>query len=124
MASAFSASQWTPLLHPFFTSISIVTACVHISQTLPADLLSARFVGNKSPAWQQIQNRHILYELLRIRSGSLRTITNALEWNLRVVIKQLRKKIEKDPTRPRYILTEPRLYRFQLPIVASEEPPR
>jgi two-component system KDP operon response regulator KdpE len=45
--------------------------------------------------------------------------------NLRVVINQLRKKIEKDPTRPCYILTEPWLgYRFQLPIVASEKQPR
>jgi len=45
--------------------------------------------------------------------------------NLRVVINQLRKKIEKDPARPRYILTVPWLgYRFQLPIVASEKQPR
>jgi two-component system KDP operon response regulator KdpE len=45
--------------------------------------------------------------------------------NLRVVINQLRRKIEKDPTRPCYILTEPWLgYRFQLPIVASEKQPR
>jgi two-component system, OmpR family, KDP operon response regulator KdpE len=45
--------------------------------------------------------------------------------NLRVVINQLRKKIEKDPTRPRSILTEPWLgYRFHLPSVASEKPPR
>jgi DNA-binding winged helix-turn-helix (wHTH) protein len=45
--------------------------------------------------------------------------------NLRVVIKQLRKKIEKDPARPRYILTEPRLgYRFQLPSEAHAKRPR
>jgi two-component system KDP operon response regulator KdpE len=36
--------------------------------------------------------------------------------NLRVVIKQLRKKLEKDPASPRYILTEPGLgYRFRAP---------
>src|SRR5260370_29785891 len=45
--------------------------------------------------------------------------------NLRVVINQLRKKIEKDPTRPCYILTERWLgYRFQFPILASEKQPR
>ena len=43
--------------------------------------------------------------------------------NLRVVINQLRNKIEKDAARPRYVLTEPWLgYRFQFPIVASEPP--
>ena len=36
--------------------------------------------------------------------------------NLHAVISQLRKKIEKDPAHPRYIVTEPWLgYRFQLP---------
>jgi two-component system KDP operon response regulator KdpE len=42
--------------------------------------------------------------------------------NLRVVINQLRKKIETDPAHPRYILTEPWLgYRFQLQSLASEK---
>lgn len=38
--------------------------------------------------------------------------------NLRVVINQLRKKIEKDPSEPKYVLTEPWVgYRFQAPHV-------
>jgi two-component system KDP operon response regulator KdpE len=40
--------------------------------------------------------------------------------NLRVVINQLRKKIEKDPAQPKYILTEPWVgYRFQPPKAAA-----
>jgi two-component system KDP operon response regulator KdpE len=42
--------------------------------------------------------------------------------NLRVVINQLRKKIEKDPAHPLYILTEPWLgYRFQVPSKDSDK---
>ncbi|MGB7847300.1 MAG: response regulator transcription factor [Candidatus Acidiferrum sp.] len=46
--------------------------------------------------------------------------------NLRVVINQLRKKIEKDPSQPKYILTEPWVgYRFQAPKTpAPKSPPR
>jgi two-component system, OmpR family, KDP operon response regulator KdpE len=43
--------------------------------------------------------------------------------NLRVVINQLRKKIESDPTHPKYILTEPWVgYRFQMPRSAAANP--
>ena len=45
--------------------------------------------------------------------------------NLRVVINQLLKKLEKDPAHPRYILTEPWLgYRSQPPASDSEKRPR
>jgi two-component system KDP operon response regulator KdpE len=41
--------------------------------------------------------------------------------NLRVVINQLRKKIEKDPAQPKFILTEPWVgYRFQPPKMAAK----
>ena len=41
--------------------------------------------------------------------------------NLRVVINQLRKKIEKDPAQPKFILTEPWVgYRFQPPKAAAK----
>jgi two-component system KDP operon response regulator KdpE len=44
---------------------------------------------------------------------------------VRVVIKQLRQKIELDPAHPRYIVTEPRIgYRFQLPSESPEKRPR
>jgi two-component system KDP operon response regulator KdpE len=44
--------------------------------------------------------------------------------NLRTVISQLRKKVEKDPAHPHYILTEPRFgYRFQPPSPASPKGP-
>jgi two-component system, OmpR family, KDP operon response regulator KdpE len=39
---------------------------------------------------------------------------------LHVIINQIRKKIEPEPNRPRYILTEPRVgYRFQLPFLGK-----
>ena len=44
---------------------------------------------------------------------------------VRIVIKQLRQKIEMDPSHPRYLETEPRIgYRFQLPSDTPEKPPR
>jgi two-component system KDP operon response regulator KdpE len=44
--------------------------------------------------------------------------------NLRVVINQLRKKIEKDPSQPKFILTEPWVgYRFEPPKATALKPP-
>jgi two-component system KDP operon response regulator KdpE len=44
---------------------------------------------------------------------------------VRIVIKQLRQKIEVNPAHPRYIETEPRIgYRFQLPSDTPEKGPR
>jgi len=41
--------------------------------------------------------------------------------SLRVVINQLRKKLEADPARPKYIVTEPWVgYRFQPPRVSAD----
>jgi two-component system KDP operon response regulator KdpE len=46
----------------------------------------------------------------------------AVTVNLRVLISQLRNKIEKDPAQPRYIVTEPWLgFRFQLPRETPEK---
>ena len=43
--------------------------------------------------------------------------------NLRVVINQLRKKIEANPAQPKFILTEPWVgYRFQAPRAGGKEP--
>jgi two-component system KDP operon response regulator KdpE len=45
--------------------------------------------------------------------------------NLRVVINQLRKKIEADPARPKYIVTEPWVgYRFQTPAASAPKSSR
>jgi two-component system, OmpR family, KDP operon response regulator KdpE len=45
---------------------------------------------------------------------------------VRVVVKEIRKKIEKDPAHPRYVVTEPRIgYMFQLaPQTVEKRPPR
>jgi len=43
--------------------------------------------------------------------------------NLRVVINQLRKKIEKNSSQPKFILTEPWVgYRFQPPKIMAQKP--
>jgi two-component system, OmpR family, KDP operon response regulator KdpE len=77
-----------------------------------------------------------LLRLLVIQRGKVLTHERVLQavWgpdhaaeskNLRVLINQLRKKIEKVPAEPRYIVTEPGLgYRFQLPSEAPEKPSR
>ena len=45
--------------------------------------------------------------------------------SLRVVINQLRKKLEADPARPKYIVTEPWVgYRFEPPLAGNPRPPR
>jgi two-component system, OmpR family, KDP operon response regulator KdpE len=74
-----------------------------------------------------------LLRLLMIQRGKVLTHERVLQavWgpdhaaeakNLRVLINQLRKKIERDAAEPRYIVTEPGLgYRFQLPSEAPEK---
>ncbi len=60
---------------------------------------------------------------LTVRGGDIHLTPKEFDVeNLRVVINQLRKKIESDPAQPKYILTEPWIgYRFQPPRDASSK---
>jgi len=67
------------------------------------------------------RNRHPHFDVLPVSHRRLLQAVWGPEYgeetdNLRVVINQLRKKIEKDPAQPKFILTEPWVgYRFQPP---------
>ena len=98
--------------------------------------LEMRMVGVRGEGVHMTPKEFNVLSLLVTQLGKVVTYRKILQivWGpeygeetepLRVVIKQLRQKIELDPAHPRYIVTEPRIgYRFQLPSESPQRGPR
>jgi len=118
------------LTKPFSVPELVARIRVALRHTIPSDMKSVFRSGNLevdlsarkvSVAEQQVKLTATEYEILRILvvySGKVVTQTHLLKeiWGphaieqtqyLRVYINQLRKKLERDPSRPELILTEP-----------------